>query len=203
MWLENPVRWGGLAAIVAGVMLGLSQLVRLYADVFDPSLFGRILAIDIWLGLILAVIVQLGLLGLYAPQANRVGLLGLLGFVLATAGTQLVMGVSFVFAFVRPVLWPWEDPEYFEKTLVSLALFGLTFALGWILLGVAALRSRVYPRIPTILLIAGSLILLIPLPLSDIIFAATVAWLGFVLFTARTREDATQPARPTGATGVT
>ncbi len=199
MWLENPVRWGGLAAIVAGVMLGISQLVRLYADLIDPSVFGRNLRVDIVLGLLLAVLMQFGLLGLYAPQANRMGSLGLIGFALATAGTQLVMGVSFIFAFVRPVLWPWEDPEYFEKTLFSLALFGLTFALGWILLGVAALRARVYPRGATILLIVGALILLIPLPLSDIIFAATVAWLGYVLFTGRETEVAPQPPQPARA----
>ncbi len=193
MWLENPIRWGGLAALVAGVLLLISQLLRLYVDLLDPAFFGAFIILDGWIGVLLAVIMQLGLVGLYAPRAKAMGPLGLIGFVLASAGTQLAMGASFIFAFVRPVVWPWEDPEYFERTITSLAQFGLSFVLGCLLLGVAALRAGVYPRTANMLLIAGTLILLIPLPLSDIIFALTMAWLGYVLFTERGEEEAPQP----------
>jgi hypothetical protein len=182
MWLDNPVRWGGLAALVAGASLAISALLRLYIDLGNPAVLGALLLIDGWLGVLLAVLVQLGLVGLYAPRARATGVLGLMGFILASAGIQLTMGSSFVFAFARPVVWPWEDPEYFERTVGALAIFGLSFVLGWALLGVAALRARVYPRAAVMLLIAGALILLIPLPLSDLIFAGAVAWLGYVLY---------------------
>lgn len=197
MWLENPARWGGLAALIAGVLLLVSQLLRLYVDFLDPAFFGRVNVLDAWVAVLLAVIMQLGLVGLYAPHAKAMGPLGLLGFVLASAGVQLVMGASFIFAFVRPVVWPWEDPEYFEKTIGSLAQFGLSFVLGWVLLSVAALRARTYPRTANMLLIAGALILLIPLPLSDLIFALTVAWLGYVLYSDRRGEQ--EAPQPTGA----
>ncbi len=40
------------------------------------------------------------------------------------------------------------------------------------------------------LLIAGALILLLPLPLSNVIFAMAVAWMGYTLFFAGGQEAA-------------
>lgn len=194
MELERPARWGGLAALIAGVLLVVSEFLRLYVDSVGPSFYGSIFAFDGVLGILLAVLVQLGLVGLYARQAGAAGVLGLVGFVLAFIGVQLSMGASFVDAFVKPVIWPWEDPEYFERTVASLAIFAPGFVLGWVLFGVATLRTRIYPRASAGLLIAGALILLLPLPLGGIIFAVAVAWMGYVLFTGR-GEEAPRPTR--------
>src|SRR5918997_1398636 len=194
MKLERPARWGGLAALLAGVLLVVSELLRLYIDLVDPGLYRSVFGFDGILGLLLAVLVQLGLVGLYARQAGVVGTLGLVGFVLAFVGVHLSMGASFVDAFVKPVVWPWEDPEYFERTVASFAIFAPGFVLGWVLFGVATLRAGVYPRAAAMLLIAGALILLLPLSLSGVIFAVAVAWMGYVLFTVR-GEEASQPTR--------
>ncbi len=97
-------------------------------------------------------------------------------------------------AFAKPVVWPWEDPEYFERTVAALAIFAPGFVLGWVLFGVATLRTQVYPRASAMLLIAGALILLLPLLLGGIIFAVALAWMGWVLFTGRD-ETAPQPTR--------
>jgi uncharacterized membrane protein YciS (DUF1049 family) len=194
MKLGNPVRWGGLAALLAGGLLVVSDFLRLYIDLADPGLFGSIFVFDGVLGLLLAVLVHLGLVGLYARQAGVAGTIGLVGFVLAFIGVSLSMGASFVDAFVKPAVWPWEDPEYFERTIASLAIFAPGFVLGWVLFGVATLKARIYPRAAAWLLIAGALILLLPLPLGSTVFAAAIAWMGYVLLTER--EEASQPARP-------
>jgi hypothetical protein len=194
MELERPVRWGGLAALLAGVLLVVSELLRLYIDLVDPNLYGSIFVLNGALGLLLSVLVQLGLVGLYARQAGATGTLGLVGFVLAFIGVNLSMGASFVDAFAKPVVWPWEDPEYFERTVAALAIFAPGFVLGWVLFGVATLRTRVYPRASAMLLIAGALILLLPLPLGGIVFAVALAWMGYVLFTGR-GEEAPRPTR--------
>lgn len=194
MKLERPVRWGGLAALLAGVLLVVSEILRLYIDLVDPDFYRSVFVFDGVLALLLVVLVQLGLVGLYARQAGSAGTLGLVGFVLAFIGVQLSMGSSFVDAFAKPVVWPWEDPEYFERTIAALAIFAPGFVLGWVLLGVATLRARVYPRASAMLLIAGTLILLLPLPLGGVIFAAAVAWMGYVLFTGRSEEEAPQRA---------
>ena len=73
MELKRPVRWGGLAALLAGVLLVVSELLRLYIDLVDPSLYGSIFVFNGALGLLLSVLVQLGLVGLYARQAGPLG----------------------------------------------------------------------------------------------------------------------------------
>ena len=188
MRLKNPVQWGGLAALIAGVLLILADLLRLYIDLVDPALFGDMslggalgFGIDGSLGLILAVLMQLGLVGLYAFRAEAAGILGLVGLVLATFGVQLSMGSSFVFAFIRAIVWPWETTEYFEEPFGSVVVLGLGFVLGCILLGVAMLRGNIYPKVAAAFFIVGTVILLLPLPLNDVIFGGAIAWLGYTL----------------------
>jgi len=191
--IENPVRLGGFAAILAGVLLIISDLLRLYINNLASSdVLMSIFFVDGWIGVLLAVVVQLGLVGLYAPQARAAGILGLIGLVLASIGIELTMGASFSFPFNRPIVWPWETEEYWEEPLAALLVFGLSFVLGCVLLGVAMLKSRAYPRAATALFIVGALILLTPLALSDVIFAVAVAWLGYAIYTERS-EEAPQP----------
>jgi hypothetical protein len=186
--LENPVRLGGLAALSAGVLLIISELLQLYIRLIDPASFRTILFVDALLSVLLAVLVQLALVGLYVPKVKALGVLGLVGFVMATIGVRLTMGSSFVFAFIKPIVGP-LDPEFFEEPVVSMLRFALTFVLGWVLLGVAMVRAGVYPRPATTLLIVGALILLLPLPLSGVIFAVDVAWLGYTLLVGRDEDD--------------
>jgi len=188
----DPVRLGGLAALLAGILLFVSELVRLYIDFFDPGAYQSVFIIDGYLGVLLGVLLQLGLVGLYVPRANVVGVLGAVGFFLAFTGAWLTTGISFVDAFAKPSSLPEGEPEEF---LGPIARFGLSFVLGWLLIGVAMLRSRAYPRSDVTLLIAGVLILLLPLPLSGAVFAAALAWIGYILFTGRSGRDASYSSR--------
>src|ERR687898_621815 len=152
--IENPVRLGGLAALLAGVLLFVSELVRLYIDIFNPGAYQSIFTIDPWLGVLLGVLLQLGLVGLYVPRADVMGVLGAAGFFLAFVGVWLTTGSSFVDAFTKPGRLPSGEPEEFFGPLL---LFGLTFVLGWVLVGVTMFRSRAYPRSAVALLAAGVL----------------------------------------------
>src|SRR5215210_5012592 len=193
MFLKDPVRLGGFTAILAGALLVVADLLRLYiTNVANADTVQDIFFVDGWVGVLLAVVVQLGLVGLYAPRAKAVGILGIIGLVIAFLGIMLTMGASFTFPFNRPIVWPWETEEYGEEPLAALLVFGLSFVLGCILLGVAMLKTRVYPRAATALFIVGALILLTPLALSDVIVAVAVAWLGYDIYIERS-EDAPQP----------
>ena len=192
---ENPVWWGGLAAFVAGLLVVLSDLLRIYIELIDPGAFlGMNISImggfgvDGALGVLLAAMMQLGLVGLYASRAKALGVLGAIGLLLATIGVQLSMGSSFVFAFIRAIVWPWETGEYFEEPFGSVAVLALSFALGCVLLGVAMLRGNSYPRVAVSLFIAGALVLILPLPLDDVIFGGTMAWLGYILLREGSRR---------------
>ncbi len=195
MRIENPVRLGGFAAIVAGALLIVSDLLHLYINIVaGPGVLMSIFLVEGWVGVLLAVVMQLGLFGLYAPQAKEVGILGLIGFVLASIGIQLTMGSSFAFAFDRPIVWPWESEEYWEEPLAAVLVFGLSFVLGCVLLGVGMLRARVYSQAAVALFIAGALILLTPPALSDVVFAVALIWLGYTIFSGEA-EEAPQPTR--------
>lgn len=189
--LRNHMRLCGLAALLVGVLLFVSEFLRLYLDYFDPEAYTSIFRLDGWLGLLLGVLVQLGLLGLYAPQVKETGVLGAIGFFIAFTGAWLTMGGSFVDAYDKPSIWVPElvSGGELEEFWGPLALFALTFALGWVLFGVATLRADIYPRAAASLLIAGTLILILPLPLGGVIFAVAVAWMGYFLF-SRSSEEA-------------
>ena len=193
MRLENHLRLCGLAALLVGVLLLVSEFIRLYLDYFDPAAYSSIFGLDAWLGLLLGVLVQLGLVGLYAPQVKETGVLGAIGFFIAFIGAWLTTGGSFVDAYDKPSMWVPEllSGEELEEFWGPLALFALTFALGWSLFGVATLRAGVYPRAVASLLIAGTLILILPLPLGGVIFAVAVAWMGYFLF-SESGEEAVQ-----------
>jgi hypothetical protein len=189
MLLKDPVRLGGFAAILAGALLVVSDLLRLYIrNMADPDTVEDIFFVDGWVGVLLAVVMQLGLVGLYAPRAKAVGILGVIGLVLAFVGIMLTMGASFAFPFNRPIVWPWEIEEYGEEPLAAILVVGLSFVLGCVLLGVGMLRSRIYPRAAVGLFIVGALILLTPLALNDVIFAVALAWLGYDIFAGRSEE---------------
>ena len=187
--LEDPARLGGLAAILAGVLLVVSDLLRLYLrNLAGPGTVGYIYIVDGWVGVLLAVVVQLGLFGLYAPRAKAVGIVGLIGLIMAFVGIMLTMGSSFAFPFNRPIVWPWQVAEYAEEPLSAILVLGLSFVLGCVLLGVGMLRARVYSQGATALFIVGSLILLTPLALDDVIFALGIAWLGHEIFSKRGQQ---------------
>src|SRR5919199_3993801 len=94
--LEDPVRLGGFAAILAGVLLVVSDLLRLYVrNVADADTVQYIFFVDGWVGMLLAVVVQLGLVGLYAPKAKAIGVVGVIGLVIAFVGIMLTRGASF------------------------------------------------------------------------------------------------------------
>jgi hypothetical protein len=190
MKLENPVRWGGFVAILAGVLLIVSDLLRLYiTNLASQSTVESIFLFEGWVGVLLAVVMQLGLFGLYAPQARAVGIIGLVGLIFALIGIELAMGASFIFPFTRPIIWPWQDVEYAEEPLSAILVLGLSFVLGCVLLGTGMFRARVYSRAATALLIVGALILLTPLALDDVIFAVALAWLGYEVYAGKS-EDA-------------
>jgi hypothetical protein len=113
MRLANFVRLGSLAALLAGVSLLVSQLLgRLSLDFLPFRLSGGELSIygfmgiNGYLGVLLAVLMQLGLIGLYVPQAKTTRILGGGGFLLAFVGTRLALGPSFIDPIlIKPSEW--------------------------------------------------------------------------------------------------
>jgi hypothetical protein len=186
---SDLIRWAGLAAILAGVLLVVADLLNLAIgfgnEPFSETATTGIYAFQSVVNLLAAVLLLIGLVGLYARQSEAAGLLGLAGFLVAFLGTALVTGLLWASLFIVPTLAV-EVPAFLDQVEgppPGFFLTFITFAVGWLLFGIATLLARVYPRIPTILVMIGAVIAVLPLPFTGIVLAIAVAWLGFALFT--------------------
>jgi hypothetical protein len=197
---SNLIRWSGLAAILAGVLLVVADLLNLAIgfgdEPFSETATTGIYAFQSVVNLLGAVLLLIGLVGLYARQSEAAGLLGLAGFLVAFLGTALITGFLWAALFIVPALAV-EVPAFLDEVEglpPGLFVALITFCVGWLLFGIATLLARVYPRIPVILLIIGAVIAVLPLPFTGIVLAVAVGWLGFALFTGG-GTSAQQPSR--------
>ena len=99
---DSLIRLAGLSALVAGVCYVLVGL-------FHPPNVAVSVTSTRWevvhvLACAMAFFGVLGLAGLYARQAERAGWLGFVGYLLFSLWMVLIMGFSFVEAFVLPHL---------------------------------------------------------------------------------------------------
>ncbi len=219
---HKALRLSGLAAILCGLPTAIFWF--LHPSAGDPkaahdAAFWAAMQTTQYVavnGMFVAILVMclFGLVGIYARQIEASGMLGLVGFALAFAGTAIFIGAGVFQAFVapslaaadatRPLLEP--DSLLFKGPLTPLlAGGGMTFALGNVLLAIATLRAKVLPKWPAILLIPSSPILgLSPaMPLTartigSFVFGICFAWLGWALFSAKT-EPAPKPKPATPA----
>jgi hypothetical protein len=183
----NLIRWCGMAALVAGVLAIVVDLIVLAVFGFGQSLDEVLVSSGLLLRSAVAPLAEalllLGLVGLYARQSEATGLPGLVSFLVAFVGTVLAQG--FVLA-------------------------GLLADLGWALFGVASLQGRVYPRAASILLIVGAVgtgvasafprgepggLLMYAVVGADVILNVAIIWFGLELFTRRRVEGPRQASQ--------
>jgi hypothetical protein len=194
---SDLIRWGGLAALVGGVLFVVAELLilpTLNVETLSETATTASFAIQQWAYLLGVVFVLLGLLALYVRQSEAAGALGLIGFLVAFFGTVLAAGFFWASAFIAPALAD-VAPEFLDEgPPPGFFLTAIAFVLGWLLFAVGTLRARIFPRAAAILLIVGAVVIVVPLPFTFVVFAVAVAWLGFVLFTGR-EASTEQPPR--------
>jgi energy-converting hydrogenase Eha subunit A len=186
---SDLIRWGGLAALVGGVLFVVAELLGLPTiniESFSETATTASFAIQTTTFLLGVVLMLLGLVGLYARQSEAAGALGLIGFLVAFLGTVLIGGFRWASVFIAPALAT-EVPEFLDARGPPPGLIPtfIIFAVGWLVFGIATLRGRVFPRAAAILLIVGAVVTILPLPFTTLVFDVAVAWLGFILFTGR------------------
>ena len=137
-------RWSGLAAILGGVLLPLSWVLRFAAGVPRP-VSGTVE----FVGTILLVF---GFMGVYLFQREETGILGFLGFVLFTISNCLALGECWLQNGT-----PAGTPAGAAAVLGPLV--GITMLLGLILLGIGAWKANKLPRWVPVLWVAGGLLI--------------------------------------------
>ena len=198
------LRMSGLALVAAGVLMAVATLLH-------PSRETATTIIASEAGLIAAHVaytlswplVLLGLPGLYAAQAGRMGRLGLTGFLIAFTGTYLI-AVTGNFGFLAPVLAR-NSPAVLDAItqyppVVGInGLAAITFMIGYLLFGIAMIRTVSLPRLAGILVAGGAPAHLIGFGLAQLIspslwwiavagsisLGAGLAWPGYRLWHPR------------------
>lgn len=207
MSVSSLIRQGAMSAIVGGALLAISELWGLLTQgfggdqPFSQTATTASFAITGGMSLLATILILFGLVGLHLRQAQRAGVLGWLGFLIAFLGTALAVGASWAMFFVAPSA-ALVAPEFLDADPppgilnIGFILFSLLLALGWTLFGAGAFLARTYPRWVAIVLVVAALIQLLPLPGTAIVFGVAVALLGFFALTrARISEEQTSHVR--------
>ena len=126
----NVVRWGGLAAMLSG-MLFIAKGVAILVSDADPSFVPPA-----------TLLFALGMVGLHARLEGRGGPLGTIGVLLAWV--VVVASAVNLIGFALPIPTPGEpDASVLLRITYMVAFLGIL--VGLLMLGVATLRSRVVP----------------------------------------------------------
>lgn len=213
---DNLLRLAGLAALLAGICYVLVGL-------FHPPNVAASVTTTRWqvvhvLACAMCFFGLLGMAGLYARQVVKTGWVGLAGYLLLSLWLTLVMGFSFVEAFILPHVLS-AVPTFVQSWMGMLVGPAGSFDLGilptiWtstapmligggLLFGVATFRAGILPRWAGALLAFSVLLapvaVLLPnasQPKIAVPFGVALAWLGFALLTERRTEDVTAVLPP-------
>lgn len=206
------IRSAGISALIAGacyVLVGIFHPANVASSVTTTSW-----EVVHYLACAMCFFGVLGMAGLYARQAERTGWLGLVGFILLSLWLVMVMGFSFVEAFILPRVAT-ELPAFVEAWMgmfnapvgqfdlgvlpTMWTLTGPVYILGGLLFGIATFRAGILPRwagallaLSTVLAPIGAFLPNASQPKLAMPMGLTLAWLGYALWS----ERPTQPIAP-------
>jgi hypothetical protein len=210
---HNLLRLAGLCAVLAGICYVLVGLFH------PPNLASSVTSTRWQVVHVLACAVSffglLGVTGLYARQAVKSGWLGLAGYLLFSLWLVLIMGFSFVEAFVLPrvahatptFVQAWMGMFTGPKGTFDLGIlptiWTLTapvYILGGLLFGIATWRAGILPRWAGALLAAGTVLAPIASQLPNasqpkvaVPVGVALVWLGYALWSERRTQDPQAP----------
>jgi hypothetical protein len=164
-------RAAAVAAVAAGVIFIGVQINHPHSDVTNVTTTEW--AVRNSLKILMIALALAGITGMYLHQVRRIGVLGLLGYVVFSLGYLLIMCTTFVSGYVLPTLAA-TDPGYVNDVLAAgtggaatggIGLLGTVFSVqgmaylaGGLIFGVALFRARVLARWAAVLLALGGLV---------------------------------------------
>lgn len=152
-------RAAAAAAVAAGLVFIGVQVAHPTLDA--TSITTTEMAVRSSLKVLMAALALAGITGMYARQVEETRLVGLVGYVLLAAGYLLILGTSFVAAFVLPTIAA-TDPAYVNDVLAvatgsategDIGLLATVvqvqsacYLVGGLVFGIALYRARVLLR---------------------------------------------------------
>lgn len=152
---KKIVRWSGLSLMLGGVAFAVHLLTH------PPGETAQYAFYPLWvpshlIGGIASILILLGLAGFYARQSEKVGFLGLIGFLLSFVGFTVSAGALIFFSVILIPFLAAQGMDALvdpQGPLFSSSAFQLTvklgagsLLLGMLLLAVATLRAKIVPR---------------------------------------------------------
>jgi len=211
MKTTNLIRWTGLAAMGAGIIFAGIQPIH-PPDVLS-SVTTSAWTIITTLKWIMCFLFLAGITGLYARQVEKVGWLGLAGYLLFILSWFIQTGYVFAETFILPVLAT-AAPKFVESYLgivngqpgemnigalvPGYGLLSALFILGSLLFGIATFRARILSRWAAGLLVVAVVLIpvaaLLPHAIQRMVggmpVGIAVAWLGYALWSERREKSA-------------
>jgi hypothetical protein len=181
----------GLALAAGGVLMAVATLLHPSHETVTTIIASEVRLVAAHVVYTLSwFLVLLGLPGLYAAQRGRLGRLGSAGFLTAFLGTYLI-AVTGNFGFLAPVLAK-ESPavldaiNQYPPVLGINGLAAIAFMIGYVLLGIAMIRTAALPRLAGILVAVGAPSHLIGFGLAQLVSPALwpIAVIGSILLGA-------------------
>jgi hypothetical protein len=162
-------RWAGLAAVAAGAIFIGVQIN--HPDVDATSIQTTNVYVRDCLKVLMAALALAGITGMYLNQVRRHGVLGLVGYLVFSAGYLGIMAVTFAAAFVLPEVAT-SNAQFVNDAIavttgrgtvvgdigaLQPVILGMGFAylIGGLLFGIALYRAGVLPRWAAALLAVG------------------------------------------------
>jgi hypothetical protein len=163
-------RASGLAAAVAGLIFIGVQINHPHLDATSITTTDVIARNS--LKVLMAALALAGLTGMYLRQVAKIGVLGLLGYLLFATGFLSIFGTEFVAAFVLPTL-AHSAPTYVKDVIAAanngtatgdiglmqtvIFVTGIAYLAGGFIFGIALFRANVLARWAAALLAVGTL----------------------------------------------
>lgn len=199
MQTNTLTRWGGLSALIASIVsiaIEISFLIAIGNQAYSVAALTMEWSILYMFRLIAVILLMLGLFALFIRQSKKMGIFGLVAFVIAATGTMLIFGFAWTLTFTFPAMAE-VVPAFLDSFAaapsigVVLTLFLVT--IGWLLFGIATLRAKILPAGAAWVVIVGSFLALVlnmmNLPMSWLIFDLGVIWAGWWLWKERTASQ--------------
>jgi hypothetical protein len=215
-------RSAGVAAAAAGLIFIGVQINHPHLDASSVATTEMIVRSS--LKVLMAALALIGITGMYLHRVTKIGVLGLIGYLLFGAGYLLIMSTAFVAAYVLPSLAD-TDPGYVNDVLAAatggtptgdigllqtvIQAQGIAYLAGGLLFGIALYRARVLARWAAALLAVGGVVSVALSVMPDAFYrllafpnGIAMVGLGYSLWrTART--SATAPATADAAPRLT
>ena len=184
-------RASGLALLLGAVLFIVGNILSFAGAPLTPL---WLVMTGVWIsGMVLLL---LGLPGIVARQAARAGWLGFVGFLLTFLGwfllTSFYMGDDLIISSWLDALAPHVYVQWFVNPAVAVSLHVANSLLGGggVLLGMATMRARVFPRWAGLLLIAavvalGSFVIGNLTSVAAGLVALGLGWMGYTLLRAQ------------------